>query len=69
MTKKNYIAIANIIKNAKISATTHVNKIIGEAENTTADYIARELAVIMQEDNDQFNRDKFLTACGVKLRS
>ena len=66
MTKKDYIAIANIIKGTKVSAVTHVNKTIGEAEDSTADYIARSLATIMEEDNSRFDREKFLTACGVQ---
>ena len=60
MTKKDYIAFANIIKKAK-----EANK-NNEAAQVAANEIARELAVHFQMDNGAFRAFTFLEACGVK---
>lgn len=57
MTKKDYIAIARVLKSAEFAEST---------ANMTRDYIAREMATMLARDNSRFDRDRFLAACGVK---
>jgi hypothetical protein len=58
MTKKDYIAIAEVIRNARFS-------------DDDGDYpsdrrsLAGAIADVMAADNPRFDRDRFLTACGV----
>ena len=52
MTKKDYIAIAEILKRAK-------------EDCLNAEGIARRIALYMSERNGLFDRPKFLAACGV----
>lgn len=54
MSRKDYKAIASIIYNAR-----HANK-----SRETAERIAGGIAVIMQEDNTNFDKAKFMNACG-----
>lgn len=56
MTKKDYIAISQVLLHA-------MNR-----EDTAEDmrqHIAKELASLLQRDNGSFDRDRFLAACGV----
>jgi len=57
MTRKDYQLIAEVFAN--------FGQII-ELEETIAADIARNLANALQADNPRFDRDRFLTACGVK---
>ncbi len=56
MSRKDYKAIASIIYNARY---IHANK-----SRETAERIAGGIAVIMQEDNTNFDKAKFMNACG-----
>lgn len=55
MTRKHYIAIANIIR----------QDLEQNGDNDTLERVAKELATILKADNRAFDRDRFLTACGV----
>jgi hypothetical protein len=55
MTKKDYIAIANIISNTR---NAYNSTEVSEAFDT----LVNELIAYMQDDNDRFNRDKFYVA-------
>jgi len=51
MTSKDNVKIAEIIRN--------------RTDLGVRTAIAREFALMLREDNPEFNRDKFLKACGV----
>jgi hypothetical protein len=59
MTRKDYIAIAAVIKNRVDACGAYI-----EAELATHE-VAKDLAELLSKDNPQFNRAKFLEACGV----
>lgn len=61
MTKKDYQIIANIIVKLSIESDMTLDTVT-ENRLYVADMFAHELAKI----NDKFDKDKFLTACGVK---
>lgn len=66
MTRKDYKAIAGAIAQAKaheiqMGAEGRDLAIIGFALES----VAREIAKVLQADNPRFDRDKFLTACGL----
>lgn len=58
MTKKDYIAIAAVLAEAKGSHPRSGEK--------TREQIAHGLVSIMARDNTSFDRDRFLIAAGVK---
>lgn len=53
MTKKDYQLIADAVRQMFSLGDNHL-------------YVADMLAVKLAQDNPKFDRDKFLTACGVK---
>jgi hypothetical protein len=53
MTRRDYIKIAQSINNVR-------NKV----SRTELYTVANELAIMLKEDNQGFNRDKFMDACG-----
>ena len=57
MTRKDYQLIADVFAN--------FGQMI-ELEETIGADLARNLADALQADNPRFDRDRFLTACGVK---
>ncbi len=57
MTKKDYVLIAKVFK-----ITNSVEKSYGRW--TIVD-VAKNLATELEKENPLFNREKFLTACGV----
>ena len=60
MTRKDYIAAARVI-------AVHTNvQTCGKDERDAAWDIARELASMFAADNKNFNREKFLDACGCR---
>lgn len=59
MTRKDYIAIAAILKARR---TLHAS-----ASGKTVDAIAKDLCSMLKADNPNFDRDRFLTACGVTV--
>lgn len=58
MTRKDYVMIAEVINRNTTSLT----------ESAFIDFarMAEDLATELQNDNPRFDRDRFLTACGVK---
>jgi hypothetical protein len=57
MTRKDYIALANALKDAKPDTFHDPVKIWGIAVANIAD--------VLKADNSNFDRARFLTACGV----
>ena len=57
MTRKDYELIAGVIKAQR-------EKMHNETE--TVDEVALAMAEALEDTNDRFDREKFLTACGVK---
>jgi hypothetical protein len=57
MTRKDYVMLAEVIKRNATSST----------ESSFIDFarMAEDLATELQNDNPRFDRDRFLTACGV----
>ena len=60
LTKKYFIAIAKIIKDSKYNGNTQECK-IGNAANYV---LASNLADYFQKENINFDREKFIKACG-----
>lgn len=58
MTKKDFEAIARAIYGGRCTADS-----VGQL--SMADYIARSVADVCAESNEQFDRDRFLRACGL----
>jgi hypothetical protein len=58
MTRKDYVMIAEVINRSATAST----------ESSFIDFarMAEDLATELQADNSRFDRDRFLTACGVK---
>jgi hypothetical protein len=61
MTRKDYVLIADAIKNSR----DNWEGFTPEAQEAI-DGLARSLASKLAGDNPRFNRETFLTACGVK---
>lgn len=59
MTKKDYIAIAKILKEVRGTNYKH-------PENM-CDHVAYRLCDVFQADNSAFDRNRFLLACGVPI--
>lgn len=57
MTRKDYVLIARAIKQSKNQAVL--------LELDAIRYTAENIATELQGDNGNFNKEKFLTACGV----
>lgn len=64
MTKKDYILIANSIKNAQDSLL-YASTNPGETKRSI-EIVSKILSMSLQNDNPLFNTDKFLKACNVK---
>ena len=62
MTRKDYIQIAKVF-NAHMKAA--IDSGAGDQQETIED-LAAGIAIMLQNDNARFDRNKFLTACGVK---
>lgn len=62
MTRKDYVLIAQVFA-LHMQVATEMGA--GDQQETIED-LASEMAHMLQRDNAQFDRDKFLTACGVK---
>ena len=60
-TKKLYKAIAEIIKNVDLTCPSNL---FGDGKRRAALEIAMELCGIFGEDNPNFDKEKFLKACG-----
>lgn len=59
MTKKHYEAIAVILKSFNSGLLT----------NVCIKPMAKHLAEYFEQENPRFNRDKFLTACGIETEN
>jgi hypothetical protein len=57
MTRKHYQQIADMIRQTYTLNDGH--------ESGTLAHIARQFATIAKRDNPNFDRDRFLTACGM----
>lgn len=63
MTRKDYVAIARAIKNIRESLTVaHVSTGNREVALSAVDSTAYALASVLQQDNERFDRDRFLLA-------
>ncbi len=62
MSKKHYKQIAEILKRRKHAEDTAT----AVAVNCSLALVAYELCPILKLDNNNFQRQKFLTACGVE---
>ncbi len=58
MTRKDYVLIAKVFAD--------IVDDFGQGEAVQPSLIAEELADALAKDNPQFDRERFLTACGVK---
>jgi len=58
MTRKDYVMLAEVINRSATAST----------ESSFIDFarMAEDLATELKNDNPRFDRDRFLTACGVK---
>ena len=56
MTKKDYIKIAEVIRESRG---------YGLDADEVLSNLASDLAVVFQSDNDKFDQDRFLEACGL----
>jgi len=59
MTKKDYELIARGIKGVYMDCED-------EIEQYAVSEVARSLSIDLQDDNPRFDRNKFLTACGIE---
>ncbi len=59
MSRKHYRAIAAAIADARKTANS-------ASTDHALDALARTLACIMKDDNDRFDLNRFLTACGIE---
>jgi hypothetical protein len=66
MTKKDYEAIAKSLvfsEHMGLDRTKNLDWRVGY--NTAINFVANELAVVFEDDNPRFDRDRFLEACGL----
>lgn len=61
MTKKDYMAIAAILKSRRDSLMASTGRVRPE---DVIDGITDQMALMMQRDNPRFDRERFLAACG-----
>lgn len=61
MTKKDFIAVAKIIRELG-----QLNRDFDDEAKFTANRIARELAKVFKQQNPRFDTVRFLEACGVE---
>jgi len=65
MTKKDYIAIAAALKDAKEKALAATPLALRAHVSSGCEVSALAIANVMQKDNPSFNRELFLKAAGV----
>lgn len=63
MTKKDYIAIAAVIRDGALINLETLRDV--EVNGQTRRQIAGTMANMLARDNDRFDREHFLKACGV----
>lgn len=64
MSRKHYAAIAAEIKDVTAIYGPDQNSVMDRNVLLAMKAVAGRLAVIMQIDNERFDRDKFMEACG-----
>lgn len=64
MTKKDYIALAAVLHSQRVTNETDSERRF--LWNACCNNHAYAIAEMLAQDNSAFNRDRFLTACGVK---
>lgn len=62
MTRKDYIRIAEAIQSARYTCSQAGT----ETANKACNVVAFEFARLLAADNPRFDRERFLTACGVE---
>lgn len=62
MTRKDYVAIAEAIKRTREALPTNA-----DLEHNAVCRTARNIALVMLNDNPRFDVSRFLKACGVQL--
>jgi len=66
MSRKHYREVAAILKAERFSQADEDTFDDALGANSVLDNVARGLATMFQIDNRNFDRDKFLEACGIK---
>ena len=64
MTRKDYEAIARAVRYAK--PLNPSQSLLSGIANSVLETVAINIAEVMEMDNPRFDRDRFLTACGVR---
>ena len=64
MTKRDYIAIAEVLRTTRQDAID-VGLLAVNVQTSTIWVIANRLAKVLENDNPRFDRQEFLTACGL----
>ena len=64
MTRKDYVNFAAMLKENRAMAGSTKNATL--ITNATVNWIAEDMAHIFADDNPNFDRARFLAACGVK---
>ena len=65
MTKQDYIKLAAALKEAMLYAKSGDAGEQRDAAMVAVSYATARIATALQSDNSRFDRDRFLTACGV----
>ena len=65
MTKKDFVAIAAIIRRTRNSASAKDTPDMRAGDGIATWLLAVRVAAYCAKDNDHFDRGRFLTACGV----
>jgi hypothetical protein len=62
MTRQDYVKIADVLA-SHMEVSDHFHS---ETYAEIIEFVAKDLAHMLKADNPRFDREKFLTACGVK---
>jgi len=65
MTKKDYKIIAEVLNESVEGARSHVDRKIRDTEMETTVFIAERLSKKLKADNSNFDKEKFMEACGL----
>jgi hypothetical protein len=66
MTKKDYIKIAQVLKDEKVRIENEFDSdsLVGHGASTEVTILSGKIAYMLAQDNPRFDREQFLTACG-----
>lgn len=67
MTKKDYQLIAGAIYRTKSVTDIEANTIKRDAKHAALRLLVSDLSTTLAHENDKFDRDRFVEACGVAL--